>query len=128
MLDLRDLAAATADQDRGAWLEIVDPDGIATGIRFRVAGPDSATQRRAQLQLADELAELADLAGRVTADQRERVRLNALARCVLDWEVVEDGQAVPFSHRNVLRVLCIARWLEAQVDAFASDRRNFWPR
>lgn len=129
MRDLRDVAADVADQDKGAWLDLADPiDGKPTGLRFRIAGPDSATQHRAQLQLVDELAELAGPDGRVTAAHRETARINCLARCVLGWEVEEDGQPVPFNQRNVVRVLNLARWVEAQIDAFAGDRRNFGAR
>lgn len=125
-MDLSEVAAGVADQDRGAWLDVVDPvSGVPIAIRFRLAGPDSETQRRAQLKLADELAELADLDGRVTAEQRERARIDCLARCVLGWEVEEEGEPVPFTHRNVVRVLRMAKWLQEQVDAFAADRRNF---
>lgn len=128
-MDLSEIAAGVADQDRGAWLELVDPvSGVPIGIRFRLAGPDSETQRRAQLKLGDELAEVADLDGRVTAEQRERARIDCLARCVLDWEVEEEGEPVPFTHRNVVRVLRLGRWLQEQVDAFAADRRNFMGR
>lgn len=122
-MDLSEIAAGVADQDRGAWLELADPvSGVPIGIRFRLAGPDSETQARARLKLADELA---DLDGRVTAEQRERARIACLARCVLAWEIEEDGQPIPFSHKNVTRVLRLALWLQEQVDAFAADRRNF---
>jgi hypothetical protein len=62
----------------------------------------------------------------VTAEQREKARLNCLARCVLGWEATEDGKPVPFTHANLLRILKVL-WVQAQVDAFAADRRNFQP-
>lgn len=124
--DLHDVAADVADQDRGRWLDLLDPvTGEATGLRFRIAGPDSATQHRAQLALADELAEMAGADGRVSAEHRERARVDSLARCVLDWQIVEAGEAVPFTHKNVVRVLHLARWIASQVDAFAGDRAAF---
>ncbi|TKA98576.1 hypothetical protein FAZ78_00395 [Cereibacter changlensis] len=127
-LDLADIMANVEDQDRGRWLELVDPfRGQPTGIRFRIAGPDSETQRRARLKIVDELAEMADDTGRVSADAREKARINSLARCVLGWEITEEGGPVPFSHANVVRVLRAAAWLQAQVDDFAGDRRNFRP-
>lgn len=116
------------DQDRGAWLDLADPwTGRPTGIRLRIAGPDSATQGRAQLALADELAAALDEAGRVSAEERETARLRCLARCVLAWEVTEEGKPVPFNFGNVLRLLRAAKWVQAQVDAFAADRRRFAP-
>uniref|UniRef100_A4WS90 Uncharacterized protein n=1 Tax=Cereibacter sphaeroides (strain ATCC 17025 / ATH 2.4.3) TaxID=349102 RepID=A4WS90_CERS5 len=122
--DLSSILADAEDQERGAWFDLVDPvSGKPTGIRFRVAGPDSLTQAKARLRMADELAELADADGRVSAEAREKVRINTLARCVLGWEITEEGESVPFSHANVVRVLRAAAWVQAQVDAFASDRR-----
>lgn len=123
-MDLTEIAGAVEDQDRGAEFELADPvTGRPTGIRFRVAGPDSATQRRAELKLADELAEMAGPTGRVSAEHRETARINCLARCVLGWTIEEAGAPVPFSHQNVVRVLRMAKWIEAQVDAFARERR-----
>jgi hypothetical protein len=124
-MQLEDILSNVADQDKGQWFELPDPvTAKPTGIRFRVAGPDSDTQHRARIALADELADMADADGRVSAEHREKARLNSLARCVLDWEIEEEGKPVPFNTKNVLRVLRVA-WVQAQVDAFASDRRNF---
>lgn len=109
-MDLNDIKANAADQDKGHWFDLVDPvEGRPTGIRLRIAGPDSATQRRAELALVDELAELADAEGRVSTESREKARLNCLARCVLDWELTEDGEPLPFNQANVLRLLGSAR-------------------
>jgi hypothetical protein len=116
------------DQDRGRRLDIHDPwQGLPTGMIMWIAGPDSDTQRRARLAMADELAERADIDGTVTAEQRELARLNCLAKCVLRWEVAHEGTDLSFNHANVLRVLKAATWLQAEVDAFAGDRRNFAP-
>lgn len=125
-MDLTDILSNIEDQDRGREFELVDPvSGKPIGIKFRVAGPDSATQRRARLRLVDDLAELADLDGSISAAAREKARINSLARCVLGWEITEDGQPVLFSHSAVVRVLTAAPWVQAQVDAFASDRAAF---
>lgn len=125
-MQLDDIIGNVADQDKGKEFELADPvTGKPTGIVFRIAGPDSETQHRARLKLSDELAEMADIDGRVTAEQREKVRIASLARCVLGWTIEEDGKPVPFNHKNVVRVLAAAAWVQAQVDAFASDRRAF---
>lgn len=121
-MQLDDILANVADQSKGAWFELADPvTGTLTGIRLRVAGPDSDVAHRARIALADELAGLADADGRVSAEHREKARLNALARHVLDWECQEEGQPVPFNTANILRLLRV-QWVQQQVDAFASDR------
>lgn len=125
-MQLNDIEADAQDQDRGRDFPLLDPvTGKATGITLRIAGPDSATQARARLQLVDDLAAVADDDGRIGAAAREKARLNCLARCVLGWDVKEDGQPVPFTHANVLRLLRAAAWVQAQVDGFASDRAAF---
>lgn len=111
-----------ADQDRGKEFELVDPvNGEPTGIKLWIVGPDSETAHRARLALSDELVEVADVDGRVTAEQRERARLNCLARHVLRWDVIEAGKAVPFNTANLLRLLRV-HWCHEQVDGFAANR------
>lgn len=122
-MQLNEILAMSADQERGAWFDLVDPlEGRPTGIRLRIAGPDSDTQRRARLMLADELVEMADVDGRVSSEHREKARIANLARCVLGWECEEDGKAVPFTTLNIIRLIRAGTWVEAQVDAFAADR------
>ena len=126
MTDLTDILASAADHEKGRWFELHDPvDGAPTGMKLKIAGPDSETQRKAQLALADELAEMADIDGRVSAENREKARLNALARMILDWQVTEDGEALPCTHRNAVRLLRAGAWVQQQVDAFASDRAAY---
>lgn len=125
-MQLNDIIADAQDQDRGRDFDLVDPvTGKPVGITLRIAGPDSATQHRARLQMVDDLAAAADADGKVTAAAREKARLNCLARCVLGWQIEEDGQPVPFTHGNVLRLLQAAQWVQIQTDAFASDRAAF---
>lgn len=125
-MQLNDIEAEAQDHDRGREFELLDPvTGKPTGITLRIAGPDSATQARARLAMVDELAAGADDEGRVNAAAREKARLNTLARCVLGWDIKEDGEPVPFNHANVVRLLRAALWVQAQVDAFASDRAAF---
>lgn len=121
-MQLDEILANIADQDRGKEFELADPvTGQLTGIKLWIVGPDSETAHRARLALSDELAEMADANGRVTAEQREKARLNSLARHVRRWEVEEGGKPVPFAHQNILRLLRV-QWVQEQVDGFASDR------
>lgn len=121
-MTLDEIIMNVADQDRGKVFELADPvTGQPTGIKLWIVGPDSETAHRARLALSDELAEVADPEGKVTAEQRERARLNCLARHVLRWEINEDGEPVPFNTKNLLRLLRV-HWVQVQVDAFAADR------
>lgn len=121
-MTLDEIIMNVADQDKGAWFELADPvTGQPTGIRLCVAGPDSETAHRARLALSDELADMADAEGKVTAEQREKARLNCLARHVIRWEIEEDGKPVPFTTANLLRLLRV-HWCQQQVDSFAADR------
>lgn len=122
-MQLNDILAHVEDQERGHWFDLADPvTGKATGIRLRIAGPDSPTQARARLRMADELAEAAEDDGRVSAEAREKIRINSLARCVLAWECSEDGAPVPFNHANVVRFLRAAAWVHQAVDGMAGHR------
>lgn len=128
-LDLADVLGNTQDQGRGRWFDLVDPvHGTPTGIRLMVAGPDSDVQRRAQLRLADRLAELADENGRVDAAGRHKARIEALAACILDWELTEGGHPLSHSAANTIRLLRAARWIEEQADRLAGDRAAFWSK
>ncbi len=74
--------------------------------------------------MADDLSDLAQGDGTVTAEVRERAAVASLARCVLRWKIVQGGVELPCSHTNLLRVLSVA-WVREQVDTFAGDRKNF---
>jgi hypothetical protein len=127
-MTLDDILSNVADQDKGRELVIADPwSGQPTGIKFRIAGPDSDVHHRARIQMMDELAEAARPDGTVSAEAREAARIACLAKCVLLMEIDEDGKPVPVSHKQIIRVLRSAAWLQAQVDAFAGDRQNFAP-
>lgn len=122
MMDLQDILANVADQDKGKEFELADPvTGKPTGIRLWIVGPDSEAAHRARLALSDELADMADHEGRVSAENREKARLNCLAAHVLRWEIEEEGKPVPFNTANLLRLLKV-HWVQEQVDAFAADR------
>ena len=131
-MQLEDVLNNVRDQERGRDLEIVDPfTGEPTGMVFTIVGPDSDTAHRARIALSDELAEMADADGRVSAENREKARRNCLAAHVIRWNVMEGAvddisKPVPFTTKNLLTLLKV-QWIEQQVDAFAADRRNFRP-
>lgn len=127
--DLSAFEAFAADQQSGRWVVILDPiKGADFGLQVLIAGPDSDAQRYAELAMVDELAAAADEAGRVSAEARERARLNALAKCILDWTLASDGTFLPCTHENKLRLLKAGKWIQSQIDAAAAERRAKWGR
>lgn len=125
-MTLDEIHGNLADQDKGRWLEVVDPwDGKPTGLRLLIAGPDSETQNKARIAMMDELAAAADVEGKASFEAREKARINCLARCVINWDIAADfGLNAKFSHAAVVKVLQVA-WIQQQADAFAADRANF---
>ena len=124
-MTLDEIHANLADQERGRWLDVVEPwEGKPAGIRLLIAGPDSDTQRKARIARMDELADAADGEGKVSAGTREKARINSLARCVLSWEIIEDGTPLPFSHKALVKLLNVG-WVQEQADAFAGTRAHF---
>jgi len=119
-MTIDDIEAFSEDQDRGHWFDLLDPvSEEKTGIRLLIVGPDSDTQRRNRLRLADELDDYRDGDGRISAESREKCRLTNLARCVRDWEVEED---LAFSFESILRLLRAGQWVQSQVDLYADMR------
>lgn len=125
-MTLDEINSNLVDQDKGRWLEVVDPwDGKPTGLRLLIAGPDSETQNKARIAMMDELAAAADVDGKASFEAREKARVNCLARCVLNWDIAADfGLNAKFGHAAVVKVLQVA-WIQQQADAFAADRAKF---
>ncbi|WP_428428228.1 hypothetical protein [Pararhizobium sp.] len=122
---LDDVFSTVEDCDRGAELELLHPvTNVPTGLKMTLAGPDSETQRRARLTMLDRIGELAMADGRVSAEHREAESIAMLARCVLRWDIAQDGQPLPLTHDNAVRLLSVS-WVREQADAFAGTRANF---
>lgn len=122
-LGLEALFHAAERQNEGAWFDILHPVSFEkTGMRIKVAGPDSEVQRKARLKLQNYLNTLKSSA----VSGRERAAIEFLADCILDWEIVENGQSLPFSHANACRILSAGTWVRAQIDAFAGDRSPYF--
>ncbi|WP_421360276.1 hypothetical protein [Agrobacterium rosae] len=125
-MNLDQIKSNLVDQDRGRWLDVVDPwDGNPVGLRMLVAGPDSETQNKARITMMDELADAADATGKASFEAREKARVNCLARCVINWDIAADfGLEAKFGHAAVVKLLQVA-WIQQQADAFAGDRAHF---
>lgn len=125
-MDLNDMLANCEDQERGRVCTVLNPfTGEQTDIRIWIVGPDSDTARKSRLRLSDEILEDSHTDGTVSAENRERARINSLARLIKNWEFKQDGEVLPFTHKNAVQVLSSVQWLQLQVDAFAADRANF---
>lgn len=125
MLDLSTIEANQLDQDRGAEIELMHPaTGELSGLKLTLAGPDSATQKRAKVEMADALADLADPDGYVSAEVREKAAVQSLASCVIRWDVSLDGEPLACEHKHIVRLLSVP-WVREQVDAFAGNRVAF---
>jgi hypothetical protein len=125
-MQLNDILSGVEDQERGRWFPLLHPvTGEATAVALLVAGPDSRVQANAMVAMTDELAEMADLEGRVSGKDRAEVHRRFLARCVLDWKATEAGEPIPFKFDRMMRLLGVA-WVKAQADAFAGNRAVYY--
>ncbi len=122
----RDFENMREDQERGIWRVVCHPvTGAKSDLELLVVGPDSATAARATAAMVDELAELADLDGRVSGEKRARAKARYLARHVKDWRGAGDAS---YSFDACTRLIEVSRYVEACVDTWAGDRRGFWER
>ncbi|CEG09474.1 hypothetical protein BN961_02900 [Afipia felis] len=126
MSDLAHVDNLVAEQDRGADLAIVHPvTGDKLDVVLTIAGPDSATARRARLQFSDELVAFRH---HPPAEEMERIEVERLARLVIAWKATRDGKPVEFNFTNVVRLLNSARFVREQVEAFSQKREAYFLR
>ncbi|HVV43172.1 MAG TPA: hypothetical protein VHC94_19150 [Nitrobacter sp.] len=123
--DLSALDDLVAGQDRGADLAIKHPvTGEPIGT-LTIAGPDSDTQRRARLQMQDELYAFK---GRPPAAEYDRMDIDRLARCVVSWRLKRAEQDVPFTFAAVVKLLREQPSVREQVERFSQDRAPYFLR
>jgi hypothetical protein len=124
--DLSALDDLVAGQDRGAELVIKHPvTGEAMDMVLTIAGPDSDVQRKARLQMQDELYAFK---GRPPAAEYDRMDIDRLARCVVSWKVKRAGSVVPFTFTNVVKLLREKQFVREQVEAFSQSRAPYFLR
>lgn len=124
--DLSALDDLVAGQDRGADLVIKHPvTGESMDMILTVAGPDSDVQRKARLQMQDELYAFK---GRPPAAEYDRMDIDRLARCVVSWNVKRDGNVVPFALTNVVKLLREQESVRQQVEQFSQSRAPYFLR
>lgn len=122
-MDLSTLDVKKASE-AGAELCLRNPftGEVIPGVTLRVLGRDAE-----QLQAARKDAERKRAEGKLDTETANR---HVLAAAVAGWEGVElDGQPLPYSHENALRLMMDERtaWVAEQVAPFSLSRRNFTP-
>lgn len=126
ILDLDELEKAMLPE---AWLTINHPQsGAPTATRIKLASPDSEHFRRADRRIKNR-NNAAMMKGRrqITQEMMEASSLDLLAAVTLDWENVRrSGADLPFSEEEARKLYEEKPFIREQVDAFASDRVNFF--
>lgn len=123
--DLAALYDLVAGQDRGMPLTVRHPVTSEPLGTMTIAGPDSDVQRRARLQMQDELYAFK---GRPPAAEYDRMDIDRLARCVVGWRMKRDGKDVPFTHSAVVKVLTGMQFVREQVEQFSQSRAAWFLR
>lgn len=124
--DLSALDDLVSGQDRGADLVIKHPvTGESMDMTLTIAGPDSDVQRKARLQMQDELYAFR---GRPPAAEYDRMDIDRLARCVVSWNVKRDEKVVPFTFTNVVKLLGEQESVRQQVEQFSQSRAAYFLR
>lgn len=133
MTDLNDIIGIHASQDAGAELAIRNPiTDELTDLKFWIAGPDSNVQKEASKWASAEVAKHPFLTMAPTLPQNEEIRRNIatglLARCIVKWQVRQNGEPVPLTLANAVRVLNASDIIRNQVDEFAASRQPWRPK
>lgn len=117
MTDLR-------SQNDGTEIEVLDKTGRKTGIKIRVAGPDSDRVRAIQDQIVTER-----IASRIrvpTAAQLADDAIRITAAAIIGWDgMLERGRVVEYSPAAAVDIMRRAPIIRDQVATVSGDRANF---
>lgn len=126
-LDLSGFDAAAKRHEEGIVVDIIGPDGeTPSGLKIRVAGPDSQRARKAQEDLAASLIAQENI-GKPKASETTRRGIEFLARITLGWEpaVKIDGKEMVYSVENAEKLYGRYSFIRDQVDRAAGKRARF---
>ena len=127
-VDLSALAESVKRQTEGIEVEIVGLDGeTPTGLKIRVAGPDSEKGQRAHQETTDWLISQ-QVDGKVRAVAAAERNITHIAKVTLGWspEVITDGEEeFPFSQEAAARLYTKYRYVREQVEKAANNRLRF---
>lgn len=123
----------TEHANHGAIMDVIHPitgeqliasDG--TPVTITLLGADSTKMRqemssRAKKQLATKSRQISSV------DEAEKMSAELLATITIDWcGLSENGSEIACNYDNAVGVYKKYSWLRQQVDAFTTDRANFY--
>lgn len=112
-----------------AWVEISDHLDNPTGVKIKVASPDSEVYRKAELKFKSRsLKNIQRNKGRnLNVEDSDRNNLDFLVDLTLGWEnVIFHGTEMEFSAENASTLYTAVPFVRDQVDRFVVDRSNFF--
>lgn len=104
--------------------ELTTSNGDA--VYIEVLGADSSKMRaemsdRARKQIAKRNSTIN------TIEEAEKASSELLASIIVTWYGIEEnGEPIECTRENIIRVLTKYSWLRLQIDAFVSNRANFF--
>jgi hypothetical protein len=126
--DLGTAATRAAKEDEGQDLHVRDVDGqpyTNPAFTIRVAGTYSKVYRDMVNVQRDHL--LRQRRTQLTGEALSRQQLDLTAACILSWEgLTDNGQPVPHSRENAVRLLTAAPWIREQVEEAMADHAGFF--
>jgi hypothetical protein len=125
-LDLSDVSGA------GAVMEVRHPvtnEVMMVGdkpLTITLAGTDSAIYRKTEHAVSDRRLAKGPFAKTKTQEYESAVT-EIFAACTLAWQGISlDGEELPCTRQNAVRLYTRLRWLNDQVAEFIKDRTNFF--
>lgn len=105
-------------------------------IGVDLLGADSDEYEKRQLFLTEErlqkmesnLENKGKLGGVIntSAVEQDRLNLETIAACIKGWRNVKvDGEIVPYTHDNAIKLLRRFKWMREQIDKAIADRSLF---
>jgi hypothetical protein len=123
-MDISKLNTVTTSE-QGKWLDILDGDGVKTGIRIKVVGIDSKKFKSESQKLAKYLERQREEKNK-DYDGVEYKTISMAVAITVDWEnIEEDGKVLEFDKETGERVYTNAPIITEQVLRYAKDRNNF---
>lgn len=126
MTDLSTFADLTKTQDDGVDVEILHPaTAEPIGMVIRVAGPDSARQKKARTAVNNARLQMSRNK-RLTAAELEADGLKIVVASIISWSGVEEnGQTVELTTESATDILTRYPFILEQINAVVGDRVHF---